>query len=164
MKKHGTNLIYWVILAALGIFLIIGHNVALNIVCKVIGVALLLAAVSGVYSWWKTKSRKPEAIARLIGSLAFFGLGLWILTGHWRFHQLHQRSPRIRHYPFRLADALPRHQGRPAPAYHHPCRHWHRPRFDHRLHQRRDDVVGLLRRARPDLCSCYRFYGRAQAP
>ena len=79
MKKHGTNLIYWVILAALGIFLIIGHNVALNIVCKVIGVALLLAAVSGVYSWWKTKSRKPEAIARLIGSLAFFGLGLWIL-------------------------------------------------------------------------------------
>jgi hypothetical protein len=79
MKKHGTNLIYWVILAALGIFLIIGHNVALNIVCKVIGVALLLAAVSGVYSWWKTKSKKPEAIARLIGSLAFFGLGLWIL-------------------------------------------------------------------------------------
>lgn len=79
MKKHSGNLIYWIILAALGIFLIIGHNVALNIVCKVIGVALLLAAVSGVYSWWKTKSRKPEAIARLIGSLAFFGLGLWIL-------------------------------------------------------------------------------------
>ena len=36
-------------------------------------------ALSGIYSWWKTKSRKPEAIARLIGSLAFLGLGLWIL-------------------------------------------------------------------------------------
>lgn len=79
MRKRSGNLIYWIILAALGIFLIIGHNVALNIVCKVIGVGLLLAALSGVYSWWKTKSRKPGAIARLIGSLAFLGLGLWIL-------------------------------------------------------------------------------------
>ena len=67
------------------------------------------------------------------------------------FHQLHQRSPRIRHYPFRRADALPRHQGRPAPAYHHPRRHWHCPRFDHRLHQRCDNVAGLLRRTWPDL-------------
>ena len=36
---------------------------------------------------------------------------------------------------------------------------WRRPRFDHRLHQRCDNVAGLLRRTWPDLCSCYRFYG-----
>lgn len=79
MKKHNRNTIYWIILAALGIFLIIGHSVALDIVCKVIAVGLLLAAVSGVYTWWKSKSKKPEALARLIGSLAFCSLGLWIL-------------------------------------------------------------------------------------
>ena len=40
-------------LAALGIFLIIGHNVALNIVCKVIGVALglIIACTNAATTW-----------------------------------------------------------------------------------------------------------------
>lgn len=78
MKKH-SSLTAWMILAVLGVFLIIGRNTALHIVCRVIGIGLLLAAASGVYSWWKTKSKKVEHIARLIGSLVILGLGFWVL-------------------------------------------------------------------------------------
>ena len=79
MKKSKSNLTYWAILAILGIFLIVGHNAAVNIICKVFGAALILFAVPGVVSWWKTKSKAPEALARLIGSVAFCAVGLWIL-------------------------------------------------------------------------------------
>ena len=79
MKKNEKNLIYWGILVALGVFLLLGHGIALQIISKVIGVGLILAAVSGIYTWWKTKSKKLEAIARLVGSLAILGLGLWVI-------------------------------------------------------------------------------------
>ncbi len=76
MKKNTIN---WIILGALGLFLIFGHNAAVNIICKVVAIGLLLAAAYGVFAWWKTKSKAPDGLARLAGSLAFCALGLWIL-------------------------------------------------------------------------------------
>ena len=76
MKRNG-NTLYWIVLAALGVFLIFGHNAALDIVCKVVAGALVLAAAAGIYDWWKTKSKSPDAIAKLLGSLIFCAIGLW---------------------------------------------------------------------------------------
>ena len=77
MKNKG-NTLSWIILAALGLFLVIGHNAALDIVCKVVAAGLVLTAASGVYGWWKTKSKAPDAIASLLGSVLFCVIGLWI--------------------------------------------------------------------------------------
>ena len=79
MKSAKKHTVHWLILAALGIFLIVGHNLALNIVTKIIAVALILTAAGGVAGWWKTKSRKMEDIASLIGSAVFCLIGIWIL-------------------------------------------------------------------------------------
>jgi len=84
--KRGT--LHWAILALLGLILIFGHSLAQNIICKIIAVALILTAASGVYSWWKEKSKAPEALAALLGSALFCLFGLWILFNTDRFISL----------------------------------------------------------------------------
>ena len=54
MKQKGS--IYWIILGALGIFLIIGHNAALGLVCKVIGAALAVCGVMGIVNYFRDKA------------------------------------------------------------------------------------------------------------
>ena len=88
MKKAKSGYLFWLILAALGIFLIVGHNLAQEIICKIIAVALICSAVSGMISWWKGKSKSPEALASLLGSVLFCVFGLWILFNTQRFINL----------------------------------------------------------------------------
>ena len=77
MNNKG-NTLYWIVLAALGLFLVIWHNAALDIVCKIVAAGLVLASAAGIYGWWKDKSKAPEALAGLLGSVAFCIIGLWI--------------------------------------------------------------------------------------
>ena len=79
MKKAKTGMLAWIILGVLGIFLIFGHSLVQDIICKIIAVALMATAASGIYSWWKVKSKSPEALASLLSSVIFFLIGLWIL-------------------------------------------------------------------------------------
>ena len=61
MKNGKQRFIPWLVLAAIGVFLIIGHNLALDIMAKVLAVGLIVTALSGVFSWWKNKSKKSES-------------------------------------------------------------------------------------------------------
>ena len=85
MKLKSKNWATWLVLAVLGLFLIFGHNAALNLICKAIGIGLILLALPGVINWWKTKARDPEVIASLVICLGFCLLGLWILFRTQRF-------------------------------------------------------------------------------
>ena len=82
MKNAKKHTVHWLILAALGIFLIIGHNLALNIVTKIIAVALILTAAGGVAGWWKTKSRKTEDIAPETAQSEDNAAGISTVGGH----------------------------------------------------------------------------------
>ena len=80
MAKNGKKGIpSLVIMGLLGLFLIFWPNASLNIAGKLAGVALLLVAAAGVWSWLKDKSMRPSDLARLIGSVAAAIVGLWIL-------------------------------------------------------------------------------------
>ena len=79
MYENDKSWLPWLVLALLGLFLIFGHNAALQIICKIIGVGLILLAVPGIINWWKEKSQAPEAIASLLANAVFCLLGLWIL-------------------------------------------------------------------------------------
>lgn len=79
MKSAQKHTLHWLILAALGVFLIFGHNLALNIVVKIIGAALILAAAAGIIGWWKTRPHRKEDLAALTGNAVICLLGLWIL-------------------------------------------------------------------------------------
>lgn len=70
--------LHWLILAALGLFLIFGHNLALNIVVKIIAAALILIGAAGIWGWRKAKSRRNEDIASLVGCGVYLLIGLWI--------------------------------------------------------------------------------------
>lgn len=79
MKSANKHTVHWLVLAALGIFLIIGHNLALNIVVKIIAAALIVIAATGLYGWFKSNSRGAKDIAGLLGMGVFFLVGVWIL-------------------------------------------------------------------------------------
>lgn len=85
MEKKETSALHWIILAALGLALIIGHNLAQDIIGKILAVGLILAAASGVVTWWKEKSRAPEALASVLGNVLLCVLGVWILFNTQRF-------------------------------------------------------------------------------
>ncbi len=69
---------YCLVMIALGLFIAIGHNMALDIVCKVIGALLLVSAAGGLFHWWKNREDKsPAAYAQLMGTLVAAGLGIW---------------------------------------------------------------------------------------
>ena len=76
-KKNIPSLL---IMGLLGLFLILWPNASLNIAGKLAGIALLLIAAAGIYTWLKEKSRKPSDLARLIGSAAAAIIGLWIIV------------------------------------------------------------------------------------
>ena len=75
-KKNVPSLI---IMGLLGLFLIFWPNASLTIAGKLAGIALLLIAAAGIYTWLKDKSTRPADLARLIGSGAAAIVGLWIL-------------------------------------------------------------------------------------
>lgn len=85
MKNGKQRFIPWLVLAAIGVFLIIGHNLALDIMAKVLAVGLIVTALSGVFAWWKNKSKKSDAIAKLIGSVVLCVVGIWILANSHTF-------------------------------------------------------------------------------
>ncbi len=88
-KKNGkNNILSLVIVGLLGLFMIFWPNASMTIVCKLAGVALLLVAAAGVYTWLKTKSTKPSDLARLIGSVAAAVAGLWILFNTGAFEKI----------------------------------------------------------------------------
>lgn len=87
-KTSKSNLWHWLILAALGLALIIGNNLAQDIIGKILAVGLILTAGSGIYGWWKEKSKAPEAITSLLGNAVICLIGLWILLNTQRFISL----------------------------------------------------------------------------
>ena len=88
MKKQKSSILHWLVLAALGLALIIGHRLAQDIIGKILAIGLVLTAASGIYAWWKEKSKSPEALASLLGNGIICLLGLWILFNTQRFISL----------------------------------------------------------------------------
>ena len=80
MKNSKGNLLIWLVISLLGFFLIFGHNLAQDLICKVIAIGLLIAAVAGIALWWKDRESRKRNIAKLLGSVAFIVLGVWILS------------------------------------------------------------------------------------
>ena len=79
MKKGSSSVIKWGLLAILGLVLIFGHNAALNVVCKIVAIGLILVAAAGIYDWFKTKSRDRDAMTTLLGSAVVGLIGIWML-------------------------------------------------------------------------------------
>lgn len=78
-KQYGA---YCLVMIALGLFIAIGHSMALDIVCKVIGVLLILSALGAFFHWWKNRGDKSPAVyAELLGTLVSAGLGIWCFFG-----------------------------------------------------------------------------------
>lgn len=90
MKKTGS-LIYWILLAALGVFFILGHSIAFDIFGKIVAAGLILTALIGFWGWWKNRSFKPEGISKLIGNAVFLIIGIWILADTPAFETLFNR-------------------------------------------------------------------------
>ena len=84
-EKEKSRILHWLILAALGLALIIGHNLAQDIIGKMIAVGLILVAVFGLVAWWKEKDSSIGSLATLLGEIAFLLLGFWILFNTSRF-------------------------------------------------------------------------------
>jgi|GEM_PF-2058673 len=88
MKNGKKNIPSLVILGILGLLLIFWPGATLTLVCRLAAIALLLVAASGVYTWFKDKSKKPADLARLIGSVAACLIGLWVLFNTASFEKL----------------------------------------------------------------------------
>ena len=86
MKK--SNLIKWGLLALLGLMLIFGHNWALDVICKIVAIGLILVAGAGLLDWWKTKSKDKNALANLAGYAVIAIIGIWILCNTQSFINL----------------------------------------------------------------------------
>ena len=88
MTKESVNkgsALSWLILGVIGLLLILGRNIVKDVFYIVLAVGLILSAAAGVAGWWKTKSKKPSEIARLLGSVILIIVGIWILTHPSRF-------------------------------------------------------------------------------
>ncbi len=73
---------YGLLLIVLGIFIIIGHNMALDIICKVVGLMMLLSAAGGlVFCFRHWHERTPELFANVTGTVIALILGLWCVFG-----------------------------------------------------------------------------------
>ncbi len=77
-KRNG---LYWILLGLLGIFLIIAHNTALDIIFKVIGLAIIISSIYGLVDFYKFR----DNTARLIGCIIGLIVGLWIFGNTWEF-------------------------------------------------------------------------------
>lgn len=75
------NGIYWIMLGVLGIFLIIAHNFALEIVCKVIGIGMIVSAAYGLADYYKYRDNSK----RLAGSIICLLAGIWIFGSTGQF-------------------------------------------------------------------------------
>ncbi len=80
MKNDMQKNLPWLLLGLLGLFLIFGHNLALEIVCKVLAAGMILVGAAGVISWLKKKEKSKEAIIALACFVIMALGGLWILT------------------------------------------------------------------------------------
>ncbi len=88
MKNGKKNISSLIVLGILGILLIVWPGATLNLVCKLAGIALVLVAACGIYTWLKDKSKKPADLARLIGSAAAALFGIWIFFNTASFEKL----------------------------------------------------------------------------
>ena len=53
--KIERDKLFWIVLGAVGIFLIIGHNLALSVICKVLGAGMVLSAVFWLINAFRDK-------------------------------------------------------------------------------------------------------------
>jgi len=80
MKANKGSLLYYGVLAVLGVLLIVGQQLFKDIMYVLVGIALIGAGLSSLLAWWKLSSFRIEASARLVIAVACVGLGIWILT------------------------------------------------------------------------------------
>ena len=88
MKNSKQKFLPWLVMALLGIFLIVGRGLVQDIIGKVFAIGLILTAGSGFIAWWKNKGKKADDVARMIGYVLLFLLGIWILFNTARFISL----------------------------------------------------------------------------
>ena len=78
-NKDAGNVTRWVVLGALGIFMIVAQRLAKDVIYIAFGIALVLAALSGAYDWWQHRSAEGgNQLVELLGSIALAVIGLWI--------------------------------------------------------------------------------------
>ena len=63
-KRNG---LYWILLGLLGVFLIIAHNTALDIIFKVIGLAIIISSIYGLVDFYKFRDNTARLIGCIIG-------------------------------------------------------------------------------------------------
>lgn len=78
-KTNQGKRINWIILGALGLFLIIGRHMAKDLLYRILGIGLMLASGAIVADWLKDKNRKQDSAVFLMGGVLVFFIGLWIL-------------------------------------------------------------------------------------
>ena len=88
MKDRRGNLVTWLILGVLGVLLIAFRETIKDIFYIVMGVGLILAAVSSLVSWWKNRQYRKTDISSVLGSAVLLVIGIWIITNPARFDSL----------------------------------------------------------------------------
>ena len=80
--------IHWLILGVLGLLMILFREPFKDIMYALLGIGLIAVAVLGAADWWKTRSKSPDAIAKLLGYILLCLAGIWIMTHPAAFDKL----------------------------------------------------------------------------
>ena len=78
MKKN-TGLTTVVVPAVLGLALILLPNTTVNLIAKLVGIALILTGGVGVYESVTGRSRSTESGVKLVGSIVALVIGVWMM-------------------------------------------------------------------------------------
>ena len=78
--KIERDTLFWIVLGAVGIFLIIGHNLALSVICKVLGAGMVLSAV-----FWLINAFRDKFYIGVGWSVITLLIGLWIFGNTGQF-------------------------------------------------------------------------------
>ena len=79
-RKNIFGISSWLILGAVGLFLIFFNRSAQDILSKIFAAGLILTAASGILAWWRSRKYDAAPVSRIIGSAVLLLLGLWIFT------------------------------------------------------------------------------------
>ena len=71
--------IKWILLFALGVFLIVGQHIAKEIVYNIFGAGLMLTGLAVLISPWKRNAERRELLQRILGGALLIVVGLWII-------------------------------------------------------------------------------------
>ncbi len=77
--EGNTRYLKWILLCALGVFLIVGQNIAKDIIYNIFGAGLLLVGLAILISPWKRDVRRSELLLPILGGALLILLGLWII-------------------------------------------------------------------------------------